>query len=68
MFDGMSIVEILKLLAPLLIIQFGLIIFCIFRLVKDRVRYLPKWAWVLIIVLISTIGPVIFLLIGRERE
>jgi hypothetical protein len=68
MFEGMSIVEILKLLAPLIIIQVCLEVFCIYRLIKDRVKLLPKWAWALIILIFSTIGSAVFLLIGRERD
>lgn len=68
MFEGMSFIEILKLLAPLLIIQLCLMTFCLFRLTRDRVRFLPKWAWALIVIIISTIGPVIYLTIGRERD
>jgi hypothetical protein len=68
MFEGMSTIEILKLVAPLIVIQVGLAIFCLYRLTKDRVRFLPKWAWALIVIFVETIGPVVYLLIGRERD
>lgn len=68
MFQGMSNAEIFRLVLPIIIIQLGLIIFCLYRLTKDRVKFLPKWGWVLIIILINLFGPIIYLLIGRERE
>lgn len=68
MFEGMSILEVIKLFAPILVIQFALIIFCMYRLTKDRVKYLPKWVWALIILFVNLIGPIVFLLIGREGE
>ena len=68
MFEGMAVSEIIKLLAPIIILEVGLVIFCLYRLTKDRVRFLPKWAWALIIIFIQLIGGISFLLIGRERD
>lgn len=68
MFTDMSTAEVLKLLLPFLIVELGLIIFCLYRLTKDKVKYLPKWAWALIIVFVSLFGTIAYLLIGRERE
>lgn len=67
-FEGMSNLEIIKLLAPLIIIQLGLVVFTLFRLVKDKVKYLPKWGWALVILFINLIGPIMYLIIGRERD
>ena len=33
----------------------------------DKVRGLPKWAWVVLIVLIPWVGPITWLVVGRER-
>jgi uncharacterized membrane protein len=68
MFTDMTTAEIIKLLMPLIILQFGLIVFCLYRLTKDRVKYLQKWAWALIIVFVNLFGPIIYLFIGRERD
>jgi uncharacterized membrane protein len=64
----MTTAEIIKLLMPLIILQLGLIIFCLYRLTKDTVKYLPKWAWALIIIFVNLFGPVIYLFAGRERD
>jgi amino acid transporter len=68
MFTDMTTAEIIKLLMPLIILQFGLIVFCLYRLSKDRVNYLPKWSWALIIIFVNFFGAVIYLLAGRERD
>ena len=68
MFEGMALIEIIKLLAPIILLEVVLISFCLYRLTKDRVRFLPKWAWALIILFIQLIGGIAFLLIGRERD
>ncbi|HYI34822.1 MAG TPA: PLDc N-terminal domain-containing protein [Glaciibacter sp.] len=32
---------------------------------RERVRGLPRWAWVLVILLVPVIGPVLWLIVGR---
>jgi len=68
MFEGMALVEIIKLLAPVIILEVVIVVFCLYRLTQDRVRFIPKWGWALIIIFIQLIGGTVFLLIGRERE
>ena len=68
MFDGMTFIEIIKLLAPIILLEVVLDVFCLYRLTRDRVKYLPKWAWALIIIFIQLIGAIAYLLIGRERD
>ena len=68
MLEGMTLLEIIKLFAPVIILEIVLVGFCLYRLTKDRVKFLPKWAWALIIIFIQLIGGIGFLLIGRERE
>jgi len=63
--------EILRLLPffiPLIIIEYGLMIYAIVQLARNEVAYLPKWGWALIIIFINIIGPVVFLIIGRKKE
>jgi len=60
--------EILQIAIPIIIIQLSLMVFCLFKLSKDSVKYLPKWAWALIIILGELLGPIVYLIIGREKE
>ena len=58
----------LPLIAPLLIIQLILIVIALVDLIRrEEVKYLPKWGWALIILLLNLIGPIIYLIIGREE-
>ncbi len=55
MFENMNMEEMLKLLAPVIVLQFALMIFCLIKLKNDKVKYLPKWAWALIIIIFNPI-------------
>jgi hypothetical protein len=68
MFTDMTTTEVIKLLLPLFIIQFGLVVFSLYKLAKDNVKYLPKWAWALIIIFVNLFGAIAYLFIGRERD
>ncbi|WP_130177012.1 PLD nuclease N-terminal domain-containing protein [Cryobacterium sp. SO1] len=35
---------------------------------RNRIRGIPRWAWILVIILLPVIGPVLWLLIGRGRR
>jgi len=63
-----EILKILPYLIPLIIIEYGLLIFALVVLVKNEVKHLPKWGWALIIVFVNLIGPIIFLIAGRKRD
>ena len=34
----------------------------------DKIRGLPKWAWIVLIVLIPWVGPITWLFVGKERN
>jgi predicted ABC-type exoprotein transport system permease subunit len=65
--DLSLIKEFIPFLIPILIIQLGLMIYALVDLLKREKTKGPKWMWVLIIVLVNLIGPVLYLLIGREE-
>ncbi|GIO27860.1 PLDc N-terminal domain-containing protein [Ornithinibacillus bavariensis] len=56
------------LLAPLLIIEFLLLIVAIVDLIKVKETNGPKWMWALIIIVISIIGPVLYFIFGRRQR
>lgn len=58
--------EWLPLLAPLILIQLALMIAALVDLVRRGQTRGPKWVWALVIVLVNTIGPIIYFLLGRE--
>ena len=58
----------IPLLIPLLIIQLGLVVVALWDLIKRERTRGPKWVWVLVILFINFIGPIIYLVVGREDE
>lgn len=56
------------LLAPLLVLQAILMLFALVNCLKQEETNGPKWMWILIIVLGSLLGPVVYFLIGRKNE
>lgn len=68
MINGMTAIELVKLLAPLIFLELCLKIFCFYRLYKDKVKFLSKYIWIVIILFVNTIGPLFYLLIGRKKD
>lgn len=63
-----EILSYLPLLAPLLIIEIVLLVVALVDLIRrEQVRYFPKWVWVVIILILNFIGPIAYLLLGREE-
>ena len=50
------------------LLEIGLIVFCAIECIQTepaRIRNLPKWAWLLLILFIPYVGPVAWLVAGR---
>ncbi len=60
---------ILLAIIPLVLIDLGMVIYCIVDLFKPdrRVKGNNKLVWLLVILLVSTLGWIIYLLAGREE-
>jgi hypothetical protein len=60
--------QILALLAPIIIIQFGLMVAALVDLERGerRVRGGSKLVWALVIVFVNIVGPIIYFVAGRE--
>jgi len=63
-----TILGMLPFIIPLLIIEYGLMIFALVQAARNEVVYLPKWAWILIIVFFGIVGSIVFLIVGRKKE
>ena len=60
--------EALPFLIPLLVIELGLMVFALVDLARRQVvKGGQKGSWVLVIVLLGIIGPIFYLLVGREQ-
>ncbi len=61
--------QIVALLAPIVLIQLGLMIAALIDLERSerRVRGGSKLVWVLVIVLVNLIGPMLYFVAGRDE-
>ena len=55
-------------LIPVIIIQLGLMIFALVDLVRRERTKGPKWMWAIVIVAVNIIGPVVYLLAGKDES
>jgi hypothetical protein len=64
-----SLPNLLLILLPLVVIELGLVVFSLVDLFKPERRVVGdnKLVWALVIVLVGTIGPIVYLLAGRKQ-
>ena len=62
--------QIVALLAPVILIQLGLMIAALYDLEPEqrRVRGGSKLLWALVIVFVNVIGPIVYFVVGREEQ
>jgi hypothetical protein len=60
----------LLILLPLAVVEIGLVVFSLVDLFKPERRVIGdnKLVWALVIVLVGTIGPIVYLLAGRKQS
>lgn len=65
----MSTSDLILLLAPILLVQIGLIVVALRDLVRPdrRVRGGNKLVWAAIIVVVNLLGPILYFLVGRDE-
>lgn len=63
----MELVEAIKMFWPVLVISLVLAVLALYDLYKRENVRGSKALWVIIIVLIGTIGPIIYFAVGREK-
>lgn len=57
-----------RAVAPILVLQFILMIIALVSCIKEERTNGPKWLWVLIILGINLIGPVLYFVVGRRND
>ena len=66
--DVASVVSLLPLFVPLFVIEIGLMVIALLDIVKrERVRGGNKVVWILVVVLVGVVGPIAYLLFGRQE-
>lgn len=56
------------IIAPLLVIQAILIIVALIDWIRIEKTNGPKWVWLLIILFVTTFGPILYFIIGRKER
>lgn len=56
------------LFAPIIILDIILVITALVSCLKEENTNGPKWMWVLIILFINLVGPVLFFVLGRQKQ
>lgn len=62
-----NIRTLLPFLVPIIILQLALMIAALVDLVRRERTKGPKWMWALVILLVGTLGPIIYFVVGREE-
>jgi uncharacterized membrane protein YhaH (DUF805 family) len=65
--ESVDLGRLLPLIAPLGLIQLALIVLGLVDLARRERTRGPKWAWALVILFVSMIGPILYFLVGREE-
>lgn len=56
------------LVAPIILLQFVLLLVALIDLVRIPATNGPKWMWALIIVFVNVIGPIVYFIVGRRTQ
>ncbi len=63
-----KLLQYLPFLIPVILLELILLIVAVIDLARrEKVRYLPKWGWALVVVFIQIIGPIAYFILGREE-
>lgn len=60
--------EMLVIILPFIIVQYGFAIYCIVDILRKGVENLNKWIWILICIFSGIVGPILYLSIGKRKE
>ncbi len=61
-------IQILPYILPIVVLELILLVVAVVDLIRrERTRYLPKWAWALIVIFIQLFGPIAYFILGREE-
>jgi hypothetical protein len=62
-----NISSLIPFLIPIVLLQLGLMVFALVDLIRRERTKGPKWVWVLVIIFVNLIGPIVYLVVGREE-
>ena len=56
------------LIAPLFVVQAILAIVALIDIARIHATNGPKWVWVIVVIVINTIGPIVYFIFGRKTS
>ena len=59
--------SLIPYLIHILLLQLGLITIALMDLIRRERTKGPKWVWALVIIFVNLVGPVVYLVVGREE-
>ncbi|OGO63717.1 MAG: transcriptional regulator [Chloroflexi bacterium RBG_19FT_COMBO_50_10] len=62
-----KLLQYLPFIIPLVLLQLILMIVALVDLIRREKTRGPKWVWAIVIILGELIGPIIYLIFGREE-
>jgi hypothetical protein len=62
-----KIKELIPLLIPIILLQFGLMVAALIDVIKREKTKGPKWVWIMVIVLVNLFGPIVYFIAGRDE-
>lgn len=66
--NNVDLGTLLPLLIPIILLEFGLLVWALIDVVRREHVRGNKVVWILVIVLINIIGPIVYFIFGREGE
>ena len=62
-----NISSLIPFLIPIVLLQLGLMVFALVDLARRERTKGPKWVWALVVIFVNLIGPIVYLVVGREE-
>ena len=62
-----TIRDYIPFLIPVILLQLALMAFALVDLIRREKTRGPKWLWAIVIILGQLLGPIVYLLFGREE-
>jgi hypothetical protein len=63
----LEIWEMVPFLVPIILLELVLLVVALRDLIRRERTKGPKWAWALVVVVVNILGPIAYLLFGREE-
>lgn len=54
-------------LIPVIALTTILLVWSLIDIIRKPVQHLPKWAWVLMVLIFIPLGAIVYLIVGRSR-